>query len=286
MKRQVRILASAAAFAVLLSAWSSTNAEGAYSISGANAYVSAHDWNGLLRYSTQWSKAEPNAPMAWFYLGNTYGQALKQPREALPAFERAVALQPKWPEAWNALGFVNTELMRYDEAITAFTHAVEQAPATASYWNSLAATYSYQNRLSRAVETLEDERRAIEGSKAFVEWYNLGNAFCTMQEFKSAANAYQRAIRLKPDFGPAWNNLGTIEGVAGNTQAALNDYQRASELGEASGATNYARLQQALAAARERNSDDPLHQLWRSQAVELERRVRQDWQDRLGRAQN
>lgn len=49
-----------------------------------------------------------------------------------------MALQPKWPEVWNALGFVNVELKRYDEAVKAFSHAVEQAPAKANYWNSLA----------------------------------------------------------------------------------------------------------------------------------------------------
>lgn len=88
MNRRARSLASAAALATLLSAWSITCAGGSFSIEGANAYVSARDWDGLLRYSTAWTKAQPNAPMAWFYLGNTYGQGLKQPGQALPAFER------------------------------------------------------------------------------------------------------------------------------------------------------------------------------------------------------
>jgi tetratricopeptide (TPR) repeat protein len=260
MRRRARILARAAALASLLSAWSSTYAEGSYTIERANGYVNAHDWDGLLRFSTEWTKTEPNEPMAWFYLGNTYAQALKQPNRTLPAFERAVALRPKWPEAWNALGFVNVELKRYDEAAKAFTYAVERAPRKANYWNSLAAMYSYQNRLSLAVKTLEDEQHAIAGSSVFVDWYNLGNGLCTMQEFPLAAAAYRRAIQLKPDYGPVWNNLGTIEGVAGNTQAARNDYQRASALGDEAGATNYARLRQAIAAERER-TPDLLHQL-------------------------
>lgn len=199
-----------------------------------------------------------------------------------------MALQQKWPEAWNALGFVNVELKRYDEAAKAFTRAVEQAPAKASYWNSLAAVYSYQNRLSLTVKTLQGEQRAIAGSSAFVDWYNLANGFCTMQEFTLAAAAYRRTIQLNPGYGPAWNNLGTIEGVAGNTQAALNDYQRASALGDEAGATNYSRLQQAIAAAAaaQRDNDDPLRQLWRSQAAELQYRSQQAWQDRLARAQN
>ena len=101
----------------------------------------------------------------------------------------------------------------------AFTHAVEQAPEKASYWNSLAAVYSYQNRLSLTVKTLEGEQHAIAGSSSFVDWYNLANGLCTMQEFSLAASAYRRTIQLNRGYAPAWNNLGTIEGVAGNTQA-------------------------------------------------------------------
>src|ERR1035437_9110182 len=95
MLRRARVLASAAAAASLLMAGAGTYAAGARSIERANVYVNAQDWNGLLRYSIEWTQTEPNAPMAWFYLGNTYGQALNQPQHALPAFERAVALQPK-----------------------------------------------------------------------------------------------------------------------------------------------------------------------------------------------
>jgi tetratricopeptide (TPR) repeat protein len=274
--------AAAAAFTVCPMVY----AEDSYTIETANGYVDAHDWDGLLRYSTAWSRAEPNAPMAWFYLGNTYGQALKQPSRALPAFERAVALRPTWPEAWNALGYVNVQLLRYDEAAKSFARAVQQAPTQANYWNSLAAAYSYQNRFSLAVKTLEDEQHAIAGSSAFADWYNLANGFCSMQEFASAAAGYRRALQLKPDYAPAWNNLGTIEGVAGNTQAALDDYQRASALGDELGATNYARLQRAIAASKQRGSEDPLQALRRSQAAELQYRSQQAWQDRLGRAQN
>lgn len=166
------------------------------------------------------------------------------------------------------------------------TSGVEQAPAKTNYWNSLAATYSYQNRLSLAVKTLEDEQHAIAGSSVFVDWFNLGNGFCTMQEFPLAAGAYWRAIQLKPDYGSVWNNLGTIEGVAGNTQAALNDYQRASARGDEAGATNYARLQQAIAAERERSNPDLLHQLWRAQGAELQYRAQRAWPEQLGRNQN
>jgi tetratricopeptide (TPR) repeat protein len=119
----------------------------------------------------------------------------------------------------------------------------------------------------------------------FAEWYNLANGFLTMQEFKSAANAYRRALKLNPGYGPAWNNLGTLEGMLGNNSAALDDYKRAAGLGDPLGDSNFSRLQNAINAAQEARSDDPLKALWRSQAADLEYRARQAWQERLARAQ-
>jgi tetratricopeptide (TPR) repeat protein len=275
--------------ALAMSLWllpcSSARGEGSYNIAAANRYVGARDWNGLVQYATAWTRAEPSNPVGWFYLGNTYGMGLARPDQALPAFQRAVTLQPKWPEAWDALGFVNVQLQRYDDAVKAFSRAVNQAPTRLNYRNSLAAAYSYAGRFSLAVKTLEDEQRTMGPSATFADWYNLGNGFCTMKEFESAVKAYRMAIGMNPRYGPAWNNLGALEGELGNTAAALNDYQRASALGDQLGAGNYAKLQQAIAISQQRRSDDPLRAFWRGQALEAENRARQAWQERLARAQ-
>jgi hypothetical protein len=46
---------------------------GDYSAAGANAYVQSKDYQGLLKYATAWSKAEPNNPDGWSHLGVVYG---------------------------------------------------------------------------------------------------------------------------------------------------------------------------------------------------------------------
>lgn len=285
MRRWLLLAAFAFGIAAIAPVSRPALAQSTFTAEAANRYVGARDWSGLLRYSSAWTKTQPKDPMGWFYLGNTYGIGLKDPGQALPAFEHAVSLKSAWPEAWNALGHVLVQLQRNDDAADAFSHAVTLAPKRTNYWNSLAAAYSYDNRISKAVDALEGEQKAAGASMGFVEWYNLGNGFLTMQEFKSAANAFRQALRLNPGYAAAWNNLGTLEGMLGNNSAALDDYRRASALGDPLGGTNVARLQSAIAAAREARSDDPLKALWRSQNAELERRARQAWQDRLGAAQ-
>jgi protein O-GlcNAc transferase len=285
MTRCPRVLLVAVAIGLSIPACSRAAGQGTYTVAGANALVQKHDWNGLLAYANAWTHADPNDAMGWYYLGNTYGMGLHRPADALGAFQHAVALRSTWPEAWNALGFVNIELKHYDEAVTAFTHAAEQAPAKPNYRNNLAAAYSYAGLFSKALTALEDQQRAMSATATDVDWFNLGNGFCSLKEFDAAANAYRQALRLNPRYGAAWTNLGTLEGLAGNNQAALTDYQRGASLGDQLGASNYARLQQAIAAARQTSTDDPLKALWRSQAADQEYRARQAWQERLARAQ-
>jgi tetratricopeptide (TPR) repeat protein len=283
IKRLHNASATAALLFFLLSSMGSAVAIGAYDIPQANEFVRNQDWQGLLRYAQAWARAEPNTPMAWFYLGATLDRQFKQPEQAAPALEKAVAMQHVWPQAWNALGFVYVELKRPGDSAKAFSNAAQQAPGNPHYWGNLAAALSFQSKLSATLDALENQRRALGSSTSFVEWYNLGNGFFAMGDDENAATAYRRAIQLNPNYADVWNNLGALEASSGNTQAALNDYQRAAALGDAVGRNNYQRLQNAIAAA---NRPDPpigaLRQLEISQEHDREFHAQREWQEHLG----
>src|SRR4051812_1500689 len=101
---------------LLLSFMGPAVAAGTYGIPQANEFVRKQDWPGLLHYSQAWTRDAPKTPMAWFYLGATLDRQFKQPAQAAPALEKAVAMQHVWPQAWNALGFVYFELKRADDS--------------------------------------------------------------------------------------------------------------------------------------------------------------------------
>jgi tetratricopeptide (TPR) repeat protein len=255
----------------------------AYGIPQANVFVRNQDWQGLLRYAQAWTRAEPNAPMAWFYLGATLDRQFQQPEQAAPALEKAVGMQHVWPQAWNALGFVYNELKRPGDSARAFSNAAQQAADNPHYWGNLAAALSFQNKLGATLDALEKQRRALGSSTSFVEWYNLGNGFFAMGDDANATMAYRRAIQLNPNYTAVWNNLGALEGSSGNTQAALNDYQRAAALGDPVGRDNYQRLQNAITAAnRPEQPIDPLRRLEISLQADREFHARRDWQEHLG----
>lgn len=274
---------TAALLLFLVSFTGSAVAVGAYDIPQANEFVRKQDWQGLLSYAQGWTRAEPNTPMAWFYLGATLDRQFKQPEQALPALEKAVAMQRVWPQAWNALGFVYVELKRPDDAAKAFSNAAQQAPGNPHYWGNLAAALSFQNKLSATLDALENQQRALASSSSFAEWYNLGNGFFAMGDYENATAAYRRAIQVNPGYPAVWNNLGALEASSGNTQAALNDYQRAASLGDQAGRANYQRLQDAIAAA---NRPDPpigaLRQLEISLEHDRQFHAQREWQEHLG----
>jgi len=81
--------------------------------------------------------------------------------------------------------------------------------------------------------------------------------FETAATLQKAKAAFERGLQLDPRNGYLVNNLGIVEEFQGNWQAALNDFQKASSLGNPLGRTNYDSLQKELAAEREAATSRP-----------------------------
>src|SRR5215472_5658434 len=143
MKKTVMHLFALSVF--LLGALLPLFSQGGYSIAGANVYVAKKDWPALLAYTQGWTRANPGEPMAWYYMGQTYGYGLDRPADAANAFQRAVSLKSQWPEAWWALAYTDVQLKRYTDALHAVGTAVQQAPDRINYRNGLAGVYSELN---------------------------------------------------------------------------------------------------------------------------------------------
>ena len=224
-------------------------AQGGYSIAGANPYVARKDWNGLLAYTQAWARANPNDPMPWYYMGQTYGYGLNEPGQAVTAFRRALSMRQQWPEAWHALAFTSVQANQYDAAVKAVRQAIAQDPNRPNYYNTLAVAYSYEKDWDNMVQTLRDEQQHM-GRATSYDWYNLGNGFSNSGRMQEAINAYNQSVRMNANYGNAWNNLAVAEQMIGNDQAAMADYKRATQLGNGLSAGNFNQLQQRIAAAR------------------------------------
>lgn len=75
-------------------------------------------------------------------------------------------------------------------------------------------------------------RQATEvDAKSFAAWCNLAAMYTELNQAEEAAAAARQAIALKPDFGPAWANLGdALRLTAKQADASFEAYRRAAVL--------------------------------------------------------
>jgi tetratricopeptide (TPR) repeat protein len=62
-------------------------------------------------------------------------------------------------------------------------------------------------------------------------FYNRGNARSDKGDLEGALQDYSEAIRLKPDYALAFNNRGLARSDKGDLEGALQDYNEAIRLG-------------------------------------------------------
>jgi Tfp pilus assembly protein PilF len=94
----------------------------------------------------------PNDPYAWYNLGLVY-KDLNEPEKAIEAFQHVTQLSPE-ADAHYFLGYLYTQLQRYDDAITEFQKALAAFPYHASSEFGIARAYQRKGDLESARQHL------------------------------------------------------------------------------------------------------------------------------------
>jgi len=225
-------------------AGNATGAAGqAYSVARANAYAGARDWQGLARYATAWTQAQPNSVDAWGELGNAYALGLNEPDKAIDPLKRCVAIAPNSAPAWHALGATYVMAKQYGDGVTAIKRAIAINPNQPTYYNNLAAAYAGGGAFKSAMATLDTEKPLAQRLNNANVWYVLGNAYVKLDDPNDAVPAYRALLQLKPGFAQGWTNLGAALQFSGDVSGARAAYQKGRSLGDALAGKNEAQLE-------------------------------------------
>jgi len=144
---------------------------------------------------------------------------------AVEAYGRALAAEPGFAEALNALGIALQQQGRLEDAIPHYRAALAAKPDYASASSNLGAALASLGDLAQALPWY---RRAIELRPDHADaHYNLAKALHERGETEAALDGYRRATALDAGHASAWNNLGTLLREMGRTGEAVAAYRRA-----------------------------------------------------------
>ena len=150
-----------------------------------------------------------------------------KPAEAAAEFQLALQANPRFVDALNNLGMAFDAQGRLDEAIDAFRRATVADPKSAVAFANLGkalATRGAPARLSppsnrRSRSPRPTPRLTTTSGGLWLESGNLGTATTSLRE----------AIRLKPDYAEAHNNLGIALASQGQMADAIREWRKALE---------------------------------------------------------
>ena len=202
--------------------------------------------------------ASSTSGMPWYWIGFALAQVA--PEEAMKAYEKARALQPKNTLILARMAVVHQNLGDWHASIEAWKRAIELEPRRASTLISLGRAYHLSGEFAAAVRyyraalevdkdrylavrnlaivlRLKEDyepaeqvarRAAVLGPKEPESWHNLGQVLRSRRKLKEAIEAFDKALKLRPRFpramaGRAWAlcQLGKVEEAEGQIQKAL-----------------------------------------------------------------
>lgn len=144
---------------------------------------------------------------------------------ALDFFERAWKIDPNDPEIYEKMGLVAWKLDMLEVAEKFYRLQLKGTPNSLNGTINLAGVLRDQGKFDVAIELL---RAAIYANPENYDlWNSLGTALTEKGDQEEAETFYLEALRLKPDFGRAHNNLANVYELQCQPEKAIGHFEEA-----------------------------------------------------------
>ena len=138
--------------------------------------------------------------------------------DCVHAAEEAAKLKPDYDAAYNNICSAYNMMHDWDNAIVAGKKAVELNPKNQQAKNNLQLSLDSKNRIATA-ENQANQKPSAEN------YLNLSLAYYNEGRYMDCIHACQEALKLKPDYDLAYNNICSAYNM-------LHDYDNAIIAGE------------------------------------------------------
>lgn len=201
-------------------------------------------------------QSDPQNAEIWLNLAMLYYLA-EDSTAAIEALQRSLSINPSHALTHHIIGLTLERMMRFDEARAAYEHAISLNPTYDDALNRLGSLYLQTDEWSQAEELF---RQAIAANADnFLGYQNLGDALAAQEQHQAAIEIYKQALSRKrrdPDIlqklGNAFEKIDDLASAhnylayacyrRGDHEAAIEEFQKFFELGEAGNVTDYLTL--------------------------------------------
>ena len=166
---------------------------------------------------------------ASFYanLGASYYK-LDRYDDAVAQFQKALALDPDFPNLYGLLGSALFQRGDLEGAIGAYQKQIERTPDIAEFYYNLGLAYQRKEVLDEAVQAYQKVTEL--NNHAVNAFRNLGYIFLKRGELSDAVNALKRAVEIDTSSWEDRYNLGVAFYRQGRYEEAIEAYKKAITL--------------------------------------------------------
>jgi tetratricopeptide (TPR) repeat protein len=188
----------------------------------------AADYDQALAINSKYQVVYFNRGLVKYYLGKY--------EESILDNDQAILLNPKDQDAYVNRGLAKNYLGRYNDAIVDYDRAIELDPKDYVAYNDRGLA---KDNLGRYADAIADYSQSIVNNPKYALAYNnRGVVKNELGRYYDAIQDLDQSIALDDRYARAYNNRGyayyKIGGSRSNFQKAINDYDKALEVGGSS----------------------------------------------------
>ena len=154
-----------------------------------------------------------------------HAQSSNDVQGALAEFEQALATDPNFAEAHNAIAILlHVAFKRPEEAVPHYKRALEIRPTFSEAKTNLANVYLDLGRYDEAIALYQEALNDMLYPTPFIAEGNLGWALYKKGDARAAVDHIKAAVTTNPKFCLGYKNLGIIQDEGGNTEDACRQF--------------------------------------------------------------
>jgi tetratricopeptide (TPR) repeat protein len=217
----------------------STTAAVVLAVLAVTAHRQTRHWRDRFSLWTHTLACTERNDLAHNNMGTLLGEQ-EQFEKAIFHLEKAMEINPAFPDTYYNLGVVFSQQGRFDKAIPYFEKALKIKPDYGAAHSNLGVLFTRQGQTEKAIFHLE-KSLSINPDSAEAH-YNLGISFDRQGQIDKAILHFEKSLAINPNHAEANCRLGNLFSGQTNFVAAIRQYERALRINP-----NYVEVQNNLA---------------------------------------